>query len=110
MFLHGLHLGELIPKFQAHKIEFGQLLSMTDSDLAEIGVAEVGARKKILNAVLEVHKKEWRMPENGLPFSRPIRCVVGATPWAGGEGGSGLPFSRPIRGVGWRERKRELRL
>lgn len=73
MFLHGLQMGELIPLFQAHRVEFGQLLSMTDADLQLVGVAQVGARKKILNGVLEVHKREWVMPENPQLYGRPIR-------------------------------------
>lgn len=75
MFLLGQQLGELIPLFQEHRVEFGQLLSMTDSDLRSMGVAQVGWRKKILNGVLEVHKREWIMPDNPLPYGRPIRCV-----------------------------------
>ena len=73
MFLVGLHLMELIPVFQDHKIEFTQLLSLTDADLQQMGVTKVGSRKKILNGILEVHKMEWKMPENSLPYSRPIK-------------------------------------
>ncbi len=75
MFLMGLQLKELIPIFHDHKVEFGQLLSMTDFDLRLMGVSQVGARKKILSGILEVHKKEWTMPEakTALPYSRPIR-------------------------------------
>ena len=73
MFLLGQQLGDMIPLFQQHKVEFGQMLSLTDSDLQLMGVAKVGCRKKILNGVLEVHKREWPMPENPLPFGRPIR-------------------------------------
>lgn len=73
MFLMGLQLSELVPLFRNHSIEFGQLLSMTDSDLQKMGVARVGQRKKILNGVLEVHKREWAMPDDPLPYGRPIR-------------------------------------
>lgn len=75
MFLLGLQLSHLTPLFHQHKVEFGQLLSMTDSDLQLVGVAQVGCRKKILNGVLEVHKREWSMPDSQLPFGRPIRWV-----------------------------------
>lgn len=75
MFLMGLQLGELIPVFHEHKVEFGQLISMTDADLRLMGVAKVGHRKKILKGILEVHKKEWRMPKNVLPYGQPIRLV-----------------------------------
>ena len=73
MFLLGLQLGHLTPLFLQHKVDFAQLLSMTDSDLRLMGVAQVGARKKILNGVLEVHKREWLMPDCQLPYGRPIR-------------------------------------
>ena len=61
--------------YHYYRVEFGQLLSMTDSDLQGMGVSKVGYRKKILNGVLEVHKREWTMPENPLPYGRPIRLV-----------------------------------
>ena len=73
MFLLGQQLGNLIPLFQEHRVEFGQLLCMTDSDLRLMGVAQVGWRKKILNGVLDVHKRDWNMPENPLLYGRPIR-------------------------------------
>ena len=73
MFLMGLQLSELVPLFRNHRVEFGQLLSMTDSDLQKMGVVRVGQRKKILNGVLEVHKREWAMPDDPLPYGRPIR-------------------------------------
>ena len=67
-------ISTVIVIFVALQVEFGQLLSMTDSDLQLVGVAQVGSRKKILNGVLEVHKREWSMPDSQLPFGRPIRC------------------------------------
>lgn len=73
MFLMGLQMSHVVPLFKQHQVEFGQLLSMTDSDLQLMGVAQVGARKKILNGVLDVHKREWVMPEKPLPYGRPIR-------------------------------------
>jgi len=37
-----------------------------------VSVCQVGSRKKILEAVLEMHKNEWHMPEHRLPYSRLI--------------------------------------
>ncbi len=45
LFLMGLHLSELIPNFHHHKVEFSQLLSMTDYDLQSIGIDKVGVAK-----------------------------------------------------------------
>ena len=47
LFLMGLQLSELIPKFRLHKVEFAQLLSMTDHDLQMIGVDKVSEVNKV---------------------------------------------------------------
>ncbi|XP_046854028.1 ankyrin repeat, SAM and basic leucine zipper domain-containing protein 1-like isoform X2 [Xenia sp. Carnegie-2017] len=59
MFLFGLELGHLIPLLQEHKINFEGLLQLTDSELQQLGVSQVGVRKKILSATHDVHTKEW---------------------------------------------------
>ena len=64
-FLFGLQLGELVPLFREHQITFSVLLSMTDADLQQVGVAQVGTRKKIMDAILGIHKREWAMPRTG---------------------------------------------
>ncbi|XP_077985257.1 ankyrin repeat, SAM and basic leucine zipper domain-containing protein 1-like [Glandiceps talaboti] len=59
LFLCGLELGHLVPLFQDHQITFPAFLRMNDHDLEKIGVRQLGYRKKILEAIQHVHKKEW---------------------------------------------------
>ncbi|KAL9973262.1 hypothetical protein ACROYT_G019691 [Oculina patagonica] len=59
MFLCGLELTQLLPKFQEHKLTFDEFLNLTEKELDQMGITQVGVRTKILDAIREVHKKEW---------------------------------------------------
>jgi ankyrin repeat/SAM/basic leucine zipper domain-containing protein 1 len=59
LFLCGLELGSLVPLFQQHQVDLGTLLRMRDSDLEKVGISQVGVRRKVLEAVGQLHKKEW---------------------------------------------------
>ncbi|XP_062501183.1 ankyrin repeat, SAM and basic leucine zipper domain-containing protein 1-like [Corticium candelabrum] len=59
LFLCGIELGSLVPIFQRHQIDFGALLRMRDCDLEKVGISQLGVRKQILEAVGQLHKKEW---------------------------------------------------
>ncbi|XP_028409342.1 ankyrin repeat, SAM and basic leucine zipper domain-containing protein 1-like [Dendronephthya gigantea] len=59
LFLFGLELGHLVPLFQDHKITFDGFLQLTDAELQQIGISQIGIRKKILTATHDVHTKEW---------------------------------------------------
>ncbi|XP_070559476.1 ankyrin repeat, SAM and basic leucine zipper domain-containing protein 1-like [Ptychodera flava] len=59
LFLCGLELGQLVPLFQEQQISFSAFLRMNDSDLEKIGIRQLGYRKRILEAIHHVHKKEW---------------------------------------------------
>lgn len=59
MFLMGQGLKHLLPKFQEHKVTFDGLLSLTEKELDQMGITQVGVRTKILDGIREVHKKEW---------------------------------------------------
>ena len=37
-----------------------EFLRLNDNDLENIGVTTVGARKKILETIKEIHKQEWK--------------------------------------------------
>lgn len=63
MFLMGLDLKHLMPKFQEHKVTFDGLLSLTEKELDQMGITQVGVRTKILDGIREVHKKEWEVPK-----------------------------------------------
>ena len=49
LFLYGEQLGHLIPLFKEHRVEFGNLLSMTDTDLLQV------SRKRVINVRTPVH-------------------------------------------------------
>ena len=43
----------------------------------QIGVSDADARQRVLGAVLNVHKQEWKMLSHAtLPHGRSLRCVV----------------------------------
>ena len=50
------------------------LPSLPPSLPSQMGVSQVGVRKRILDGILEIHKKQWDMPQNNLPYNRPIKC------------------------------------
>lgn len=75
LFLHGLELGSFIELFHRHQVSFHQLLQLTDSDLEKIGVMKVGARKKIVDAIKAVHKKDWQTTSlMKIQYDTSIRC------------------------------------
>ena len=58
--LGGLGLSDLIATFHAHQVTFPQFLRMRDEDLKPI-VNHAGIRKKILENIAKLHKKEWEV-------------------------------------------------
>ena len=50
-FLNSLGLGEYVAAFEENAIDERSLRSLTDADLKELGVAKLGHRKKILEAL-----------------------------------------------------------
>ena len=50
-FLNSLGLGEYVAAFEENAIDEESLRSLTDADLKELGVAKLGHRKKILEAL-----------------------------------------------------------
>lgn len=72
LFLTGIKLGDLVPLFRQHQLQFSDLLSVTDRDLEQMGVTQVGVRKRLLDSILEVHKREWDMPKEAVPLNRTI--------------------------------------
>ncbi|XP_071815818.1 ankyrin repeat, SAM and basic leucine zipper domain-containing protein 1-like [Apostichopus japonicus] len=59
LFLCGLDLSELISLFHSHKVDFAELLRLTEEDLEKMGVEEFGSRRKIMRSVHEIHKLKW---------------------------------------------------
>ena len=78
LFLTGLDLLEFLPLLQDENcLSFKQLLTLSDSELQKIGITQLGVRKKILNGIHEVNKKEWS--NSSFPhtseFSRYLSCT-----------------------------------
>ncbi|XP_002131363.2 uncharacterized protein LOC100185611 [Ciona intestinalis] len=65
LFLCGLELSHLIPLFYDHDVRFEQLLYLTIQDLITIGIHQLGARKRILDAIKDWHSSTWK--EGSLP-------------------------------------------
>ena len=59
LFLYGLELGDLIPLLQQHKLEFKDLLKLTEDEMIEVGITQLGVRKKLLESIRQVHTTEW---------------------------------------------------
>ncbi|KAL4227063.1 Ankyrin repeat [Mactra antiquata] len=59
LFLCGLELSHLVDVVRNQHIDFNTFLRMTDEDLIKMGIPQLGVRKKILDGILSVHKKEW---------------------------------------------------
>lgn len=57
--LMGLDMTDLIPIFQQHKMTYETFLLLDDGDLDRMDIHQVGYRTKLLNAVKEIHTKEW---------------------------------------------------
>lgn len=55
--LNSLGLDKYIHLFQSHEIDLATFASITDRDLAEIGVTAFGARRKMLLAIAELNKR-----------------------------------------------------
>ncbi|XP_059169135.1 ankyrin repeat, SAM and basic leucine zipper domain-containing protein 1-like [Physella acuta] len=76
VFLLGLELPHLISVFQEQLIDLNLLMTLTEDDLIKAGVEQVGARKKILDAVQAVHKKDWE-PSSlvSIHYNKKINCA-----------------------------------
>uniref|UniRef100_T1J4E4 Ankyrin repeat, SAM and basic leucine zipper domain-containing protein 1 n=1 Tax=Strigamia maritima TaxID=126957 RepID=T1J4E4_STRMM len=73
MFLVGLQLSELITLFQENQISFQMLLTLSDEELIKLGIAKLGVRTQILDAIRDVHKKDWTT--NSIPTVRNKRHI-----------------------------------
>lgn len=54
-FLEGLGLGQLAELFKAQAIDHSLLATLTDQDLKDIGIGQLGHRKRILEAAAKLH-------------------------------------------------------
>lgn len=76
LLLSGLQLNELKPIFQERNISYEKFLRLTDADLIEMGIHQLGVRKKILDALQETHKKNWETSSlTPVDYNRKITCL-----------------------------------
>ncbi|KZS11155.1 Ankyrin repeat [Daphnia magna] len=73
--LMGLDLTCLLPIFYEHKMNYDSFLLMDDGDLDRMGISQVGYRTRLLNAVKEIHTKEWeRGSLPAIQYSKYLSC------------------------------------
>jgi len=65
--LQGLGLGRYVPAFRDNEIDWEVLPKLTSEDLREIGVAAIGHRRKLLDAIATLSASE---PARRVQFDR----------------------------------------
>ena len=67
--LLGIDATEYLPVFEKHKLNLEHFLALNEDDLEKMGIDKVGVRKKMLNAICEIHKRDW--DKSSLPKIQP---------------------------------------
>ncbi|XP_069142254.1 ankyrin repeat, SAM and basic leucine zipper domain-containing protein 1-like [Argopecten irradians] len=75
LFLGGLDLSSFISLFRGQQVDFATFLRMTDDDLIKMGIHQIGVRKKILDGIHGVHKKEWENSSLPSVQAKHISCA-----------------------------------
>ncbi|OWF55730.1 ankyrin repeat, SAM and basic leucine zipper domain-containing protein 1-like [Mizuhopecten yessoensis] len=75
LFLGGLDLTNFISLFRGQEVDFATFLRMSDDDLIKMGIHQIGVRKKILDGVHAVHKKEWENTSIPSVQAKHISCA-----------------------------------
>ena len=57
--LLGLDAKDFIQSFKHHQVGIQEFLVLNEDDLVQIGVSNVGVRKKILEAIADINKRDW---------------------------------------------------
>lgn len=60
--LLGLDLHDYLEVFNNHKVGLSEFLLLTEADLIQMGIDQVGSRKKMLEGQAEIHKQAWEKP------------------------------------------------
>ena len=75
--LSGLELAHLTPLFSEHRMEYESFLLLEEADLDRMGITKVGVRTKLLNAVKEIHTREWeRGSLPAIQYSKHLRFAI----------------------------------
>ncbi|XP_033745671.1 LOW QUALITY PROTEIN: ankyrin repeat, SAM and basic leucine zipper domain-containing protein 1-like [Pecten maximus] len=75
LFLGGLDLTNFISLFRGQQVDFATFLRMSDDDLIKMGIHQIGVRKKILDGIHGVHKKEWENTSIPSVQAKHISCA-----------------------------------
>jgi len=67
--LLGIDATDYLSLFEKHQLNLEHFLSLNEADLEKIGVDKVGVRKKMLQAICEMHKRDW--DKSSLPKIQP---------------------------------------
>lgn len=86
--LLALDAGEYMRLFAGQKVDLEQFLQLNEQDLISMGIDKVGVRKKMVDAIVEMHKKDWektslpkiqpRDKQNGIYLTCPDAVVMTA--------------------------------
>ena len=57
--LLALEATDYISAFKEHRIDLQEFLLLNEADLITIGIEKVGLRKKMLEVIVDMHKREW---------------------------------------------------
>uniref|UniRef100_A0AAY4EX14 SAM domain-containing protein n=1 Tax=Denticeps clupeoides TaxID=299321 RepID=A0AAY4EX14_9TELE len=69
-----LGLGKYTDIFRQQEIDLQMFLSLTDQDLKELGITTFGARRKMLLAISELNKNQWKLFD---PLNSPSSILEG---------------------------------
>jgi len=84
--LLAVNANDYLPAFKHHRVNLTEFLLLDESDLINIGVEKVGLRKKILDVIADMHKRQWekssvpkitpRDKQNGIFLSAPDGALL----------------------------------
>jgi len=84
--LLAVNANEYLPAFKHHRVNLTEFLLLNESDLINIGVEKVGLRKRILDVIADMHKRQWekssvpkippRDKQNGIFLSAPDGALL----------------------------------
>ncbi|XP_050411935.1 ankyrin repeat, SAM and basic leucine zipper domain-containing protein 1 [Patella vulgata] len=76
LFLSGLGFKDFNNIFQEQQVDFEMFLCLNEDDLINMGIKQIGVRKKLLEGIQTVHKKEWETTSLISPrYNKHISCV-----------------------------------
>eukprot|EP00795_Rhopilema_esculentum_P000147 gene147-9764_t len=78
MFLFGLDLGHLVELFQDQNVAFQDFLKLTDEELKQLGVNQLGDRRKILETLRGIHTNEWDLSGLTIDKNSKIKTIEAA--------------------------------